>query len=192
MKVNKTAKTNKVTVAANKAIKKAIAPIIATGKAIAHLTGKRGDILRLVETGKQGSDTYIRALQDNKGLAVTGGWCLVDNGCITAKTPREFRVQVGAYVNGKNTGAKVTLLTEKQFLAIAKKGVIRWNVDSESIDGLTVGDVNRKGCVGVRVMYGSKPYYWQMEMDSNVHNVHERGIVSQKPAKTAKPTVAAK
>lgn len=157
-------------------------PVKVTGKAVALITGKRGVLSRLVETGERGSEKFIRATQDNAGLSIVGGWCLIDGGMITAKTERKTRVELGGYVNGRNTGAKVQLTTQAAYERAAKPFSVKWNVDKEAVKASVIGDTAKRGIVAVLTAYKGKPFFWQCELDSNAHNLHERGT----PSKAAK------
>ncbi len=166
-----------------KAVVKLIVPDKLTGKAVALLSGTRGFAARLVETGKLGNVTVIRALQRNDGLSLKDGvWCPIEAGILTGI--RQGRIELGGYVNGKSTGAKVELLSENQFTSKAKVGLVKWNskADAKPIAGMYLGNMQQKGMLAVRTVFqkGHAPFFWQVEQDSNANNKHERGKVSQK------------
>lgn len=180
-KTGKAAKNGKALKAAAKAVKLAVK---STGFAIALLTGERGILSRKVETGLRGKTFCIRALQDNAGLSIVGEWAEIHDGKLTAQgASKQARIELGGYVNGRNTGASVETIKESQFTAKAKAGYVRWNADKDAVACQFIGDASKKGIVAVKA--GSM--YWQAEQDSNPNNRHERATVSTgKPAKASK------
>ena len=142
------------------------------------MSGKRGKVSRLGNEVTVDGITGYQALQDNAGLPIVGGICIPENGIITSKTDRKTRIELGGYVNGKNTGAKIEVHSVSAFDKLAKKGFVKWNVDSESVPCQFIGDISKKGCVAVKTSFNGKPFFWQVEIDSNPHNAHERGTAS--------------
>lgn len=184
---NKNAAKKVITPKAAKAAKQSVkaekkaAKVVATGQMIALLSGERGLLCRKVETGMRGTTPCIRALQNEKGLALDGEWAELHDGKLTAQgASRVARVQLGGYVNGRNTGATVKLVKESEFTKQAKTGEVKWHVDNDSTACTYLGDANVKGIVAVKA--GS--FYWQAEQDSNSNNKHERATVIVKNAKT--------
>lgn len=175
---NKNAAKKVITPKAAKAAKQSVK---ATGQMIALLSGERGLLCRKVETGMRGTTPCLRALQNEKGLALDGEWAELHDGKLTAQgTSRVARVQLGGYVNGRNTGATVKLVKESEFNKQAKTGEVKWHVDNDSTACTYLGDASVKGIVAVKA--GS--FYWQAEHDSNPNNKHERATVTVKNAKT--------
>lgn len=159
---------------------------------VALLSGARGFAARQVErlTYSDGAVT-IRALQNNLGLALKDGApAEVVGDKLTAKAPRDARVQLGGYVNGRNTGARVEFLTQAQFDARSKPAIVHWSADDNGVHGRYVGNPSQKGMCAVAVKYGNQNYVWHMEQDSNANNKHERGAI--KPVKTGQVLVATK
>lgn len=162
----------------------------------ALIVGNRGAVLRAIARYK-GSDglTYIRATQDNRGLALPtsskyASLCQVSpDGVI--KGIREALIGLGCYVNGRVSGAKVAkYLTLAQWVKLSAPCNVHWNADSTSIPGRYVGNPHEKGTCAVSVQYGKTTFAWQMELDSNSNNKHERGrLEATKPgAKLASVT----
>ena len=147
---------------------------------IALLSGARGFCARTVEvvTAKDGTRA-LRAVQNNLGLPERESLFapLSKDSVITSEANRMARVQLGGYVNGRNTGAKVELMSPAQFATRSKPCLVHWNVDDKGIPGRYIGDPSVKGMVAVSVQYGSQTYFWQMEQDSNANNKHERGCI---------------
>ena len=150
-------------------------------KAIALLSGKRGHCARSVEqVTLKGGQTAIRALHDNSMLSCKESvFCPIEDGLITASSPKIGRIQLGAYVNGKNTGAKVEIVSQAEFEKRSLPCNVHWKAtDDKPIVGRYIGNPNVKGMVAIGVKYAGGYYFWQMEQDSNVNNRHERGIVT--------------
>lgn len=164
---------------------KAVEAVKLTGTSVAVLRGERGQLCRLVQTGKNSAgQTVVCAVQDNSGLNIPQAeriQCVIEKGVLTGH--RDGLLQLGGYVNRRRSGAKIELLTDKQFTAKARKGTVKWREDdSKAVSCLYMGDHSQKGICAVRVEYKpGHPFYWQIELDSNVNNVHERG--SLVPAK---------
>ena len=187
MKINKATKaamaakqtTHKAKTAKVKAAKKAVVEVRVTGMAIALLTGKRsagnGGAARLVQTGKQGELTVIRATQRNDGLSLTDAvWCPVIGGFLSGT--RQAQLELGGYVNnGKygGKGVKVQLMTTAQFRAASRPAKIKWNIDKQAVIGRAIGDASQTGLLAVE----TNGFYWQIEQDANPANAHERGTV---------------
>ena len=146
---------------------------------VAFLTGARGCCARSVEVVSDTDFSYIRATQNNLGLSIPGGglWAKVDNKAFIVTGNRTSLTELGCYVNGKRTGAKCNLVTDKEFCAKAHKALIHWKADDAGIAGLYIGKPAEKGMSAVRVQYGKTVFYWQMETDSNPNNKHERGSI---------------
>ena len=150
-----------------------------TGRSIlvALLSGARGFAARLVErlTYSDGS-VAIRAIHNNSGLTEKESTLApIVGGKLTSKADRKARVQLGGYVNGRNTGAKVELITQAEFAKRSKPCIIHWNVDDAGVHGRYIGNPAEAGMCAVSCKFGSMEYFWQMEQDSNSNNKHERG-----------------
>lgn len=158
-----------------KAKGKALKPILST--VIMVVSGIRGLAARLGQlatTGKGKDQTVkFRALQDNKGLALKDGqWVSIIGGKLSGKKERQGQLECGGYVNGRLTGADARFFTPAQFRAIAKPCLIHWQADKDPVSGFYIGDPNVKGMCAVFVPAWN--YYWQVELDSNANNKHER------------------
>jgi hypothetical protein len=173
--------------AQSKPAKKAVKPVIS--QAIALLSGERGLCARLVQVVTTPDSVHITALQDNKGLRFANGVaCEIKGGKLVGE--KEGRIALGGYVNGRNTGAKVELLTPAEFAKRAKPALVHWSADDNGAHGVYIGNPNVKGMCAVMVPYKGGPYYWQMELDSNPGNKHERGNL-EPLTKNGKLTVCA-
>jgi hypothetical protein len=145
-------------------------------QSVAIIIGARGLAARLVETHKTADGLKIRALQNNIGLPLKAGqFADVKDGTVTGKRPA--LIELGCYANGKTSGAKIVTMTQAQFLAKAHPCIVHWKADDNGIHGHYIGNPNVKGMVAVAVAYSGKLFFWQMEMDSNANNKHERGTV---------------
>ena len=172
----KPAKKTKVAKSANKV------GVMPAGKpdkmslALAVLSGVRGYAARFVQVYTFGTRVFIRATQNNNGLSLKDGtFCEVtaDKGLVGDK---QGLVELGGYVNGKKSGAKVTLTTADTFAKKSGKCLIKWNSDdSKGTLGNYVGVPSARGMSAVLCKFGNVQYGWQMETDTNSHNKHERG-----------------
>lgn len=168
----------KVTAKTAKQVKAQIAQCVAVVMGVGDKA--RGLAARLVQTTKTADGLKIRALQNNIGLPLKDGHDAdLKDGIMTGK--REAMVEMGAYVSGHSRKAKVVLLSQEQFLKIAHPCIVHWKADDNGIQGHYIGNPNVKGMVAVAVAYSGKLFFWQMEMDSNPNNKHERGTI--KPIK---------
>lgn len=150
-------------------------------KAVALLSGKRGICARSIEQIiTKGGQTAIRALHDNAMLTCKESvFCPVENGLITSSSPKIGRIQLGAYVNGKNTGAKVEIVSQAEFEKRSRPCNVHWKAtDDKPVIGRYIGNPQVKGMVAIGVKYAGGLYLWQMEMDANANNRHERGIIA--------------
>jgi hypothetical protein len=143
--------------------------------AVALLSGARGTLARAVRVFEYVTgQVEIIALQNNLGLAEKNPVpCAIIGGKLVGD--KLGRVQLGGYVNGRNTGASVKLITEAQFLKASAPCVVHWDKDGVGVHGRYIGQPNEKGICAVACKFGAQWYFWQMEIDSNVNNKHERG-----------------
>lgn len=157
--------------------KKAAATVTKTETAVAILTGARGILFRSAQVQTMSDGTVrLTALQNCLGLAnKDASYAVVKDGKLVNGDNRAGLVAMGGYVNGKTTGASVRLVSEKQALALCKDCMVHWDADDNGVRGKYVGNVSEKGICGVVVQYAGKNFFWQMELDSNANNKHERG-----------------
>ncbi len=182
-KVSKKAQAAKTTVA----VKIQLPNALKWTPAIAILTGERGILARQIETAtdKATKRVFVRATKDENGLRLRdASVCEVVNGVLMGD--KAGRVQMGGYVNGRNTGAKITLAQLADFVKKSAPCIVHWNADDNGIHGRYVGNPHEKGICAVAVEYGKgNTFVWQMERDANSNNKHERG--SLKPLDAKKP-----
>ena len=178
-KASKNAATGKADTKAGKVKAEPVA--IVMGKLqYAVIQGKRGLLGRLYETATQGSMRLIRATQTEKGLTLPENereWAQVDsNGVVTGS--RTARLQCGCYVNGGKygKGAVVSLFSEGEFLAKAKTGFLKWNIDGNQLTaGMYIGNPATRSCYATRIVLNGQPWVWGIEGDKNHANKHEQG-----------------
>ena len=149
---------------------------------IAILTGARGIAARQIESAveRKTGRVFVHAVYDENGLKLGAKAiaCEIVNGILTGDKPG--RIQLGGYVNGRNTGAKIIITTLAAFIAKSQPCLVRWSNadDGEKIHGRYVGNPAMKGLLAVMVKYGNGfSFVWQVEQDSNANNRHERGEV---------------
>jgi hypothetical protein len=127
-------------------------------------------------TVKAGANYTLRALQSNVVGTMRGDAVTVTAGKVASATgERDGRIALGGYVNGRNSGAGVALLTGADIANTFKAGAVKWNVDGKEVTALVRGNVAQKGMVAVVCAYGGKVFAWHCEADSNANNKHERG-----------------
>ena len=146
-------------------------------EAIAVLTGQRGVLARQVQTAtdtKTGK-VYVKAVKNELGLFLGGKAivCTIENGILCGD--KIGLIQLGGYVNGKRTGAKISLTTLANFIAKSKPAIIHWNIDDNGVKGHYLGNPAQKGICAVYVP--ELKYAWHMETDANSNNKHERGKI---------------
>ena len=174
-------RANKPATVKTAAVKPTLPDGLKWSPAIAILTGERGILARnvLTATDKKSGRVFVKATQNETGLScrdAQAGW--IEKGILCGD--KVARVQLGGYVNGKNTGAKITLTTLAAFIASAHKCLVHWkNTDDAPVNGYYRGNPAEKGICAVYVP--DWKFVWQMELDSNSHNRHERGYL--KPVK---------
>ena len=157
--------------------------------AVAILTGARGILAREVVTAtdKKTGRVFVKAVKNELGLSLKEASVgEIIKGELTGD--KVARVQLGGYVNGRNTGAKVSLTNLAAFVAKSRKCVVHWNIDDNGIAGHYIGNPNQKGMCAVYVP--EHKFVWQMEMDSNANNRHERGKLLPVNDKTPLVSVA--
>lgn len=155
-----------------KATVKAALKVLKTYTTLLLLSGIRGYAVRKVEVRViEDQPKQVRALQDGKGNALGNAeYAEIDKtGHLTGK--RAALVPLGGYVNGKMRGAKVEELTEAQFHSRSHRAKVKWNADKEAITGRYIGNPTMQGMVAVE----AAGHFWQLELDANVNNKHERG-----------------
>ena len=169
------AKTVPVTKAPVKTVKPAVAAKPTKAKVelvIALFFGLRGVNVRLVERHTSAEGVFIRATQDNDGKQIKdGSFAKIEQGFATGK--RVALTELGCYVNGKLKGARVEFLTATQFAHRAGKALIKWAGQKDSLPGRYIGNPAKQGMLAVEV----NGHYWQLELDSNKQNKHERGTI---------------
>ena len=166
-------------------------PIISKGFSLALMQGKRsaganGGCLRRVELATQDGLTLIRATQDSAGLTVDGTYCPVIGGFL--RGTRQAQLELGGYANGGkygSKGCKVTLLTDKQWLAMSKPASIRYTKDGATYKGRAAGDAAQTGILACLIPAGTygagqkQAHAWQVEQDKWAGaNEHEQGKVT--------------
>lgn len=152
-------------------------------QALALLSGARGFACRFVDvrTFKTSGKVEVSARQNENGLSIAENdraWGTVANGILEGE--KKARIQLGGYVNGRNTGAKIELLKTEDFAKKAKAGKVKWSNEDKPITCHYIGDVSKKGMLAIVCQFNGKSFAWQCEQDSNSHNAHERGQVLAK------------